>query len=97
MEQICKFCLKKDIQEHVPGLAVDIEKAVATGIVMPVISVEEFNHLDIDTVANSYRLREPFDAVEHGVLLSSSQSTDFSSGTGNMITSTPSTPLNEGS
>lgn len=87
MRQICKFCKETDLQVHVPELTVDIAKAIESGVIPPTPNIQDFNNLDIDTVANGVRLREPFDAIEAGVMLESFNR-EYTSGTGNITTPT---------
>lgn len=82
MFQECKFDKKKDLQEHVPSLAIDFAKCIESGTIPPTADPQEFNNMEIETAENGVRLREPFDALEYEQKLAAA-SIEFKSGTGN--------------
>ena len=90
MRQICKFCKETDLQVHVPALHTDIAKAIENGGVINGSVPTDFNLMDIEHAENATRLREPFDALDYNATLTQA-SVSFSSGTGNVLTSSSST------
>ena len=63
MRQTCKFCKERDLGQVVPGLAVDLEKAIETGVVLDTGVVEEYNNIDSPTNVVT-RVQDVFHAME---------------------------------
>lgn len=63
MRQTCKFCKERDLGQVVPGLAVDLEKAIETGVVLDTGVLEEFNNIDSPTNVVT-RVQDVFHAME---------------------------------
>lgn len=63
MKQTCKFCKERDLGQVVPGLAVDLEKAIETGVVLDTGVLEEFNNIDSPTSVVT-RVQDVFHAME---------------------------------
>lgn len=63
MRQSCKFCKERDLGQVVPGLAVDLEKAIETGVVLDTGVVEEYNNIDSPTNVVT-RVQDVFHAME---------------------------------
>lgn len=63
MKQECLFCKERDISEVVPGLSVDLQAAIESGVVLDTGTIEEFN--DIDNPDNIHcRVKDIFQAME---------------------------------
>lgn len=63
MKQVCKFCPDRDLGEVVPGLAVDLEKAIETGVVLDTGVLEQHNDIN-DPKAIVTRVKDAFHAIE---------------------------------
>lgn len=63
MKQICKFNSDRDICATVPDMAIDLEGAISSGVVLDTGMIAEHN--DIDSPASIIgRVRDVFDAFE---------------------------------
>ena len=63
MKQVCKYCKERDLGEVQPGLAVDLQQAIETGVVLDTGVLEEHNNIDSpDCVVT--RVRDTFHALE---------------------------------
>lgn len=63
MKQICRFCKERDLGEVVPGLAVDLEKAIETGVVLDTGVLEQHNDIN-DPNSVVTRVRDTFHALD---------------------------------
>lgn len=63
MIQKCNFDKVRDIQEHVPSLATDLNKAIETNTVYDTGVVADFNLID-EPSAITGRVSDPFEAIE---------------------------------
>ena len=63
MRQTCKYCKERDLGQVVPGLAVDLEKAIETGVVLDTGVIEEYNNIDSPTNVVT-RVQDIFHAME---------------------------------
>ena len=63
MIQICTFDKVRDIQEHVPSLATDLNKAIETNTVQDTGVVADFNSIE-EPSAITGRIADAFEAIE---------------------------------
>lgn len=63
MDCVCKFDLDQDLKEVRPGMSIDIDEVVRTGVVAPVAKDSLYNALD-DINKVGRRVRDIFDAYE---------------------------------
>lgn len=63
MEYICNFDKDRDIQEVVPGLDIDIQAAIDSGVVLDTGVIEEYNDI-CDSSSVHTRVRDVFHAIE---------------------------------
>lgn len=63
MLQICFFDKCRDIQEHVPSLATDLNKAIETNTVQDTGVVADFNSIE-EPNAVTGRVSDAFEAIE---------------------------------
>lgn len=63
MRQNCKFNKERDLKEVVPGLAVDIQQAIETGVVLDTGVIEQHNDIQ-DPTSIVTRVRDTFHALE---------------------------------
>lgn len=63
MRQICKYDKDKDLGEVIPGLAVDLQKAIESGVILDTGVLEEYNDINSpqDVVT---RVRDAFHAMD---------------------------------
>lgn len=64
MKQVCKFCKGKDIVQVVPGLGVDVNSAVETGIIKDT-SATVFHNMMKELGEIGMVARDPFDIIEY--------------------------------
>ena len=63
MIQNCKFCKERDLCEVVPGLAVDLDAAIESGVVLDTGVVEQYNEIqDPNSVVT--RVKDVFHAMD---------------------------------
>lgn len=63
MIQKCKFDKVRDIQEHVPSLATDLNKAIETNTVQDTGVVADFNSIE-EPCAITGRVSDAFEAID---------------------------------
>lgn len=63
MLQICNFDKVRDIQEHVPSLATDLNKAIETNTVQDTGVVADFNSIE-EPNAITGRVSDVFEAID---------------------------------
>lgn len=63
MIQNCKFCKERDLKQVVPGLSVDIQQAIDTGVVLDTGVIEAHNDIQ-DPTSIVTRVRDTFHALE---------------------------------
>lgn len=63
MNQECKFCPERDFGRVVPGLAVDLQAAIESGVVMDTGVVEDYNNIDNPNSVTT-RVRDIFHALD---------------------------------
>lgn len=63
MIQKCNFDKVRDIQEHVPSLATDLNKAIETNTVQDTGVVADFNSIE-EPSAIIGRVSDPFEAID---------------------------------
>lgn len=63
MIQKCNFDKVRDIQEHVPSLATDLNKAIETNTVQDTGVVADFNSIE-EPSAITGRVSDPFEAID---------------------------------
>ena len=63
MKQNCKFNKERDLHKVVPGLAVDIQQAIETGVVLDTGVIESHNEIN-DPTSIVTRVRDTFHALE---------------------------------
>lgn len=63
MIQKCNFDKVRDIQEHVPSLATDLNKAIETNTVQDTGVVADFNSID-EPSSITGRVSDPFEAID---------------------------------
>lgn len=63
MLQICNFDKVRDIQEHVPSLATDLNKAIETNTVQDTGVVADFNSIE-EPNAITGRVSDAFEAID---------------------------------
>lgn len=63
MLQICNFNKVRDIQEHVPSLATDLNKAIETNTVQDTGVVADFNSIE-EPNAITGRVSDAFEAID---------------------------------
>lgn len=64
MRQICKFCKGRDIVQTVPGLGVDVNSAIATGVIQDT-SATVFHNMMKELGEVGMVARDPFDIIEY--------------------------------
>lgn len=64
MRQSCKFCKDKDIVEVVPGLGVDVNAAIETGVIKDT-SATVFHNMMKELGEIGMVARDPFDIIEY--------------------------------
>lgn len=85
MIQVCCFDKKRDLQEHVPSLATDLNAAIETGVVHDTGVVSDYNDLsDLRSIRG--RVGDVFEAIDaqneilrSGRIVQKSCDSDFSS------------------
>lgn len=63
MRQVCKYDKDKDLGEVIPGLAVDLQKAIESGVILDTGIVEEYNDINSPESVVT-RVRDAFHAIE---------------------------------
>ena len=63
MLQICNFDKVRDVQEHVPSLATDLNKAIETNTVQDTGVVADFNSIE-EPSAITGRISDAFEAID---------------------------------
>lgn len=64
MKQICKFCKGADIVQVVPGLGVDVNQSIQSGIIQDT-SAAVFHNMMKELGEVGMVARDPFDIIEY--------------------------------